>query len=1268
MSGRVTGLTLSIPNPNLIRKLSVSNATYELKDFVLGAISECHLCDTCGRRGGDCPGHMGHIELASPVFHYGYLTTVCTILRCLHRHTGRLALPATESLKEEARELYSARIHSLASTSPATRLRTVSQMCTTRDVQPYRVVNGRLFLDRAEVSAGDARSTLEQITDAEAAMLGFGQDRPEWLILTVLPIPPPQMRPTVQLGGERAEDDLTRKLHEIIKANDRLGRAKITGAPTAEHLQNLQVHVTTFFDNEKKGMQVAQQRTGRPMQSISHRLKGKEGRFRGNLMGKRGDWSARSVITGDPSLSLDQLGVPVSMARTLTIPEMVNGLNLDRLQHLVDSGAANYVKAVDGRVKSVTFSRPRLGLGDIVERHLQDGDICVFNRQPSLHKGSMLAFGAKVLPFSTLRIGLACTPSFNADFDGDEMNVFVPQTVEARTEAGLLLRASHNIVSPQAHKPVFAIVQDSLLGAYAMTRRDCFLTRAEVSSLLMAVPVWDGTVPPPTILKPTKLWTGKQLFSSVLPKLDYDKRCGWFRDDQDTVDMSTTDGVVCMRQGCLLAGALCKKSLGATDNGLIHRAWRELGNQRTAAMMDGVQWMANAFLELRGFSVGIGDALTDCATAASVAHIRKDAKAVTGCEMDINIALNEARDTAGKLVQAALPNRNNLLWMVQAGSKGSFINISQISACVGQQNVEGARIPLTFQGRTLPHYDNALQPESRGFVDSSYYKGLRPEEMFFHAVGGREGLIDTAIKTSSSGYLQRRLVKALENVAVAYDGTVRTSLGGIVQFLYGEDGVSGECLRTVQGQLLPFDPTDCLSFRVPTMAEEVATPEAKGACLSHLRKSVLASDKLWQQVEAVCLRSATMTASGLAHFAEQVANRCADALVVPGETVGMIAALSMASSVTQSTLNSFHAAGQSCKSVTLGVPRLTELIGATPNISTPSLTIPTSNPHAVKDDISACLLRDVVTCTEIHYDPDFSVDEAHVREYLDWPDVPLDSQSQWLLRFMLDRHAVTTAGVTLANIAEALVQPHVAVYASDQNCDLLVIHLRYLAGQDGCMSTLENACLSTVIRGIPGIDKAYVREAPGEQPAVETDGSRLAAVLGLWGLQGGNRVTSNSVVEVLEVLGIEAARAQLLAEIRKVLEFDGNYVSLRHLLLLVDLMTTSGATTPITRTGVIKQITGPLGTATFEETTEVLFRAASQHTYDDLSGASQRIIFGETGKYGTGCVDLFLDEAALGCDDAALLKSDDAALQYVPPSPAHCRSLYTPPSPPPALT
>ncbi|GMH06584.1 hypothetical protein Nepgr_008424 [Nepenthes gracilis] len=551
----------------------------------------------------------------------------------------------------------------------------------------------------SKILADEVHSVLKRIYDEHCLRLGLNPKfaRPDWTILQELLIPPPA-------------DDLTHQLAMIVRHIDNLRRQERNGSPEhiiSESAQVLQFHLATYFDNKLPGQPRA---------------------------------THKSVVTPDPNINIDELGVPWSIALNLTYPETVTPYNIDRLRELVEYGphpppgktGCKYIVRDDGLRLDLRYLKKscdhHLELGYKVERRLHDGDYVLFNRQPSLHKMSIMGHRIKIMPHSTFRLNLSVTSPNNADFDGDEMNLHVPQSFETRADVLELMMVPKCIVSLQSNKPVMGILQDALLGCCKITKRDTFIEKDVFMNMLMWWEDFDGEIPRPAILKPRPLWTGKEVFNLIIPKrINLLRNSSWHRESERGF-LTPGDTQVQVEKGERLSGTLCKKTLGTSAWSLIHVLCIQV--------------------------------------------------------------LNKAREEDGNSGQRCLSGSNNLKAMGTAGSKGSFINISQMIGCVGQQNVEGKRIPFGFTGTTLPHFtkDN-FGPESHGFVENWYLRGLTPQEFFFHAMGSREGHIDTTVKTSENGYIQRRLVQAVVDIMVKYEGTVRNSLGCVIQFLYGEDGM-----------------------------------------------------------------------------------------------------------------------------------------------------------------------------------------------------------------------------------------------------------------------------------------------------------------------------------------------------------------------------------------------------------------------------------------------------------------------------------------------
>jgi len=1082
-----------------------------------------------------------------------------------------------------------------------------------------------------------------------------------------------------------------------------------------------------------------------------------------------------------------------------------------------DLPGARYIIRKDGTrmdLRRATTSTDRhLQVGYRVERHLQDGDVVLFNRQPSLHKMSIMSHRVKIMPYSTFRLNLSVTSPYNADFDGDEMNLHVPQTMETRAEASELMLVPRCIVSPQSNKPVMGIVQDSLLGSRGFSKRDGFLERDLAMNLCLHLDQWDGKLPTPAILKPRPLWTGKQITTLYLPNITLNKKSATFT-RADHKFFSAGDNVVQITGGELISGILDKKSLGASAGGIVHVSFREHGPAAARAFLGTHQKIINHWLLTTGASIGVGDTVADADTMAEISRIisasKEEVKSLVlqaqkaslecqpgrtmleSFENRVNKVLNECRDNAGTKAQMSLYEVNNFKNMVNAGSKGSNINISQIIGCVGQQNVEGKRIPYGFRNRTLPHFTkDDFGPESRGFVENSYLRGLTPQEFFFHAMGGREGLIDTAVKTSETGYIQRRLVKAMEDVMVKYDGTVRKASGAILQFLYGEDGVDGGTLENQEFKFLDMthdefratyqwdlsrphlyeswlDPKileecrlnpevrqklqgeykalekarDTLRFHVFKEQLERAdhtTEWPMPVCLTRLlenarqlyqvdmrKPSSLHPERIIALTEAllerlqvvpgddpislvaqenattnffslvratlqskVLLKEHRLSPEAFEWLLGAIESRFKSNLAHPGEMCGALAAQSIGEPATQMTLNTFHYAGVSSKNVTLGVPRLKEIINIAKSPKTPSLTVYLAESIRFDSDqakriqtlLEHTTLRTLTKGTEVWFDPlplegnrvvveservtVVDEDDDLVRNFYDIEpdDVDMESVSPWLLRIILDKEVVNEKNVSMEEIAARINDEFgndLHVIFTDINADQLVLHVRMCAPElgkavDGAQGEDEEAkdddvtflksisehILDLTLRGVEDIKRVFLREAKANvvnakggyetinEWVLDTEGSALMQVMYDCPEVDHRRTTSNNITEIFKELGIEAVRAALLRELRSVIEFDGSYVNYRHLAILCDAMTNAGALMAISRHGINRGENGTLTRCSFEETVDILMEAAAFAQRDQLRGVSDNIMMGQLAPIGTGEFGLYINERML---------------------------------------
>lgn len=1435
-----------------------------VNDPRLGPIDVRARCETCNGDLKICPGHWGHITLARPMFHWGFMKATNSVLRAVCYYCSRLLADPQDHKMQQAKRLHSAK-KKLQAVMLCCRTKKRCAAVTDADgdgdlgaeedqdpetdkfrggcgyLQPRFLIDCTVMYiafpeggeeeasgqDRKRImAANEALTVFRRIRSNDIVRLGMCPvvNPPKMLILTHLAIPPPHVRPTISFGAQRSEDDVTAKLQDIIKTNVMLKTLVDSGAGEdniMEFGKLLQYHIYTLNDNCIIGIPQATTKSKRPLKSIRERLKSKEGRLRGTLMGKRVDYCARSVIGGDPNINTEQVGVPRSVALNLTFPERVTPHNIDLLKTWIRNGpitwpGARFVVTDEGNRLDLRYvsdlTKVELQYGWRVERHMMDGDYIIFNRQPSLHKMSMMGHRVKVMPFSTLRFNLAVTAPYNADFDGDEMNLHLGQSQESRAEIKHNMLNPRMLVSPQGNKPVMGVVQDSLLATAKYTRRDTFLEKDLAMNILMWLPVWDGNLPIPCIVRPKELWTGKQMFSKLLPdNLDLRRDAAIAsKNKKDEPDFPASDCKVVIMNGELLSGIVCKKTIGANSGGLLHLLWLDNGPEICRNVLSFLQKMVCQWLTHNGFSCGVADIIANDETLLSVEKTLKQAKAEVrkiladaqrgkletqpgktmyqSFEAKVNQRLNAAREDAGNIGSNSLDERNNIISMVNAGSKGSPINVAQIIACVGQQNVEGARIKYGFNDRSLPHFTkDDYGAESRGFVENSYLAGLTPQEVWMHAMGGREGVIDTACKTSETGYIQRRLVKSMETLKVCYDGTARNANEDIIQFLYGEDGMDGLWVEDQTLDIMTYDnakfeqvfqhnyksedygikPSKWLNTEVMDMVKtdrglqekldeewnhlkslkEVICNEVfpEGDSKQHVpinvsrmigrakmrskkedpfnvqqkytpweivdlvnnlmeelevTRAIQEGDTIGREVEDNAkiimnahLRTALaskkillkdgLTKQSFDWLRGEVKQRFMKSMCFAGEAIGVLAAQSVGEPATQMTLNTFHFAGVGAKNVTLGVPRLKEIINVAKTIKTPTLAVYLTGDLGKEQerakDVQSMLehttLQKVTSFTQIFWDPDpqetkVKEDKDWVTEYYELPDEDdnPDRCGPWLLRIQLSNKVMTDKKLTVREVGERIQNDFMGdidCIFTDDNAEELVLRIRLLKeAQDmnlppepfnpnddkedkdfKFLRSLEaNILQEMTLKGILGIKKVFMREetvasynrAKGKfdrnkEWVLDTDGVNMEEVMLLPEVDFG-RLKSNHVVEVLNVLGIEATRGALLFFVREVISFDGSYVNYRHLGTMADVMSNRGHLMAITRHGINRTNMGPFMKCSFEETVEILMDAAIYAEVDHMRAVSENIIFGQLCPIGTGAFDVLMDDARATTD------------------------------------
>ena len=880
---------------------------------------------------------------------------------------------------------------------------------------------------------------------------------------------------------------------------------------------------------------------------IRQLLEHKEGLFRMNMMGKRVNFAARSVIAPDPYIDTDEVGVPLQFAKELCYPEPVTVNNVKLLRQLVINGrekypGACYIENEGGWLVDLQYKnrgqREALAKTLLVKdssggirrkrvwRNLLQGDILLVNRQPTLHKASIMALRARILKSKrqTIRMHYSNCNTFNADFDGDEINLHFPQGELARSEAYNIVSAKYQYTSAKDGSPLRGLIQDHVASGFLLTKRDTFLNRQEYDQLVFtAISGFDESAServvrtlPPAILKPSMLWTGKQVVSALLINLVGDLPQMTFHGVAQVNDKAWGSGqippqsplgeqLVLVEEGELLRGVLDKSTFGAKNYSLVHAIHELYGVDLCSKFLSCFGRVVTSYFQKRGFTCSMEDlvlekeaedkrrALIDSALEKAVSGMEQymglettpsmslearrtavsnelrqrfiSSRGAVGPEID-NVMKSIVSQISSEIFKVCLPHglrvpfpNNSFSCMIISGAKGSNVNQTQVSCALGQQELEGRRVPMMVNGKTLPSF-RAYDPMPRagGWVSDRFLTGIRPQEYYFHCMAGREGLVDTAVKTSRSGYLQRCIIKHLEDLTVQYDYSVRNSDGAVIQLLYGDYGVDVGKVKYLTGKRAQLDflaqNSSILVYRYGLSehffqdtglnSQEAAARHAEIQCareeLAHRpdvlsKKSVvevrrrISKSQEWVvgnvsneffpavitkvhkkdgtydvvysdtqkkekhvplkafdasegiEIELIHLRlpdpvnwqlnicrnigavnekyQDQLEAYLSAYEKERAAGNGLPAgvdrgglemlfwmkymrsLAEPGDSVGVIAGQSIGEPATQMTLNTFHLAGHGAVNVTLGIPRLREIImQAAKNIGTPMMTLP----------------------------------------------------------------------------------------------------------------------------------------------------------------------------------------------------------------------------------------------------------------------------------------------------------------------------------------
>jgi len=995
-------------------------------------------------------------------------------------------------------------------------------------------------------------------------------------------------------------------------------------------------------------------------------------------------------------------------------------------------------------------------------------------------------------------------------FDGDEMNLHMPQDVEAETELRNLAAVPYQIISPANNSPIIGIYQDSMLGCNRFTREGIHFNAREAMNLIVMFPRINEHKLHEELLQKGSI-SNFHLLSQILPPLSLKYPTKLFKEKDE--NKNTSNNILEIKNGDYIRGQLEKGVLGGGSKSIIQRVCNDFGNFAASNFIDDLQNIITEYMKSSSYSVGIDDLISNSDTQHNIIDVITKKKVEvknlidqiqigifenkTGksneeeFETQVNNILNTAAKDAGNIGLKSLNKNNRFVIMVNAGSKGSDLNISQMISCLGQQNVDGKRIPYGFDRRTLPHFTKFDDsPVARGFVESSYINGLSPHELFFHAMGGRVGLIDTAVKTSTTGYIQRRLIKGLEDLMVSYDMTIRSSKNKIVQFAYGEDGidtvkVEKQSIPLVKMSIqdiyshfnIPNDTTSIKSLKkimktdvynrykkeytetnkkckfytdlmiqnrneiIKTIFKykddsDVYCPVAFNYIIGNIQNQMFINsnslidltfldafnmiNETLMNLEKIYYVKPTdlfktlyyyylspkellfikrFNKNALTILLETISLVYKQAIVAPGEMVGIIAAQSIGEPTTQLTLNTFHFAGVSSKSnVTRGVPRIEEILSLSSEPKNPSLTIylkpddeeDRQKAQTIMYSLEYTKLVDIVDSIEICFEPKDDIGTSSIfddndllkqfhlfEEMIDecsGNSTASKEYSKWLLRMELNAETMLEKNITMDDINFTLKNGYgndIYCIFSDYNSDNLVFRIRMAnitSPQSKFKTNIdpldqydqiyklknfqEQLLNNTIIRGIKKINKVILRKLKDnvvEQSGtfkkkdiwvVDTIGTNLLDVLALDYIDN-VRTFSNDIMEIYNVLGIEAARQTIYNELAEVLEFDGNYINYHHMALLCDRMTYSSKLISIFRHGINNDNIGPIAKASFEETPEMFLKAAKHGELDIMRGISANLMVGQEGIFGTNSFQVLLNMEEMKKLTGTEYKKDD---------------------------
>lgn len=820
---------------NINKSRDLTNTT---DDPRLGTIDNNLLCATCEKTTDECPGHLGIITLPEEVIHPFFRLSAIKVLQSVCNTCKKLLLSEKHIIES-----------GIIQSTGYTRLTKISEICSADKIRCTEgCPNNPIFKPQKSgenktvdmyclkkvgkeerpyfYSVAKIKEIFCNISEKDVQLMGFINNHPKNFIVNFVPVIPLSARPYVfRDGNVKQEDYLTTIYSEIVSkkieyyqngcdvVDPKTNKVDIN-ATEEQRKEECIKKIIFFIEHSIKNCDKVYKRSpSGDCKSINDRISGKEAIIRGHMMGKRADYTGRSVLGPNRSISFGQIGMPIEMSGRLTVPERITKYNLDYINLLSDLGRIDYLcpnkGPFAGRKLKFDKNKHNFNIGDKVGRFSENGDIIIFNRQPTLHRQSFLGYVCNFQNKYSIGIHLSSTKGHNADFDGDEGNIHMLQTIDAQVEARLMMFSGANVMNYDFSGVEAGLVMNSLIGGYTLSRDDLIFTEEEFNQGIQSILRFSQTDYSETNLKTLnerleyfemEKYSGKSLISVLFPK-DF---VYTYKEDNGSS--------VRIRKGILIEGILKKQHLGGTAGSIIQSLWKQYGRVTTMNFISDSNFLftwysmkfgltvsskdvqVEKFKEFKEYKYGIIDTLNKEVESlpdlmADVTDLEKEEREVRVVTMikqkseEINKEFFGTSDQPGYLDKT-----NSLYIMLNSKAKGDEMQIGASSAFLGQQYPGGGRAKKIISGgkRWLPTFhieDKSIY--SRGFAKNSYFEGLNPDELFAQSQAARINMTDTALKTATTGHLQRKMMKAQENLVVRYDGTVRNHNNIIIQFNYG---------------------------------------------------------------------------------------------------------------------------------------------------------------------------------------------------------------------------------------------------------------------------------------------------------------------------------------------------------------------------------------------------------------------------------------------------------------------------------------------------